>query len=78
MTIYHQAPKYGRELSLPEAGVVENEPATSYARRVKLKAKHEALGQLKSKWEATAWSVPEKNKRDGRKPRPKIQLAEYT
>ena len=40
MSIRHQAAKYGRELSLPEAEVVENEPATSYARRVKLKAKH--------------------------------------
>ena len=51
MSIHHQAGKYGRELSLPEAEVVENEPATTYARRVKLKAKHQALEQLKSKWE---------------------------
>ena len=51
MSIHHQAEKYGRELSLPEAEVVENEPATDYARRVKLKAKHHALEQLKSKWE---------------------------
>ena len=28
MSIHHQAEKYGRELSLPEAEVVENEPAT--------------------------------------------------
>lgn len=51
MSIHHQAAKYGRELSLPEAEVAENEPATTYARRVKLKAKHQALEQLKSKWE---------------------------
>ena len=51
MSIHYHAAKYGRELSLPEAKGVENEPATSYARRVKLKAKHEALEQLKSKWE---------------------------
>ena len=51
MSIHHQATKYGRELSLPEAEVAENEPATTYARRVKLKAKHQALEQLKSKWE---------------------------
>ena len=40
VSIHHQAAKYGRELSLSEAEVVENEPATSYARirRVKLKA----------------------------------------
>ena len=44
-------PTYGRELSLREAEVVENEPATTYARRVKVKAKHQALEQLKSKWE---------------------------
>ena len=31
--------------------MVENESTTSYARRVKLKAKHQALEQLKSKWE---------------------------
>ena len=36
MSIHHQAAKYGRELSLPEAEVAENEPATTYARRVKL------------------------------------------
>jgi len=39
MSIHHQAAKYGRELSLPGAEVVENEPAATYARRVKLKAK---------------------------------------
>ena len=38
MSIHHQAAKYGRELSLPEAEVVENEPTTNYARRAKLKA----------------------------------------
>ena len=51
MSIHHQAAKYGRECSLQEAEAVENEPATSYARRVNLKAKHLALEQLKSKWE---------------------------
>ena len=51
MSIHHQAAKYGRELSLPEADVVENEPAASYARRVKPKAKYQALEKLKSKWE---------------------------
>ena len=51
MSIHHQAAKFGRELSLPEAEVVENEPAASYARRVKLKAKYQALEQLKSKWQ---------------------------
>ena len=49
MSIYHQAAKYGRELALPEAEVVENAPATSYARRVKLKPKHQDFEQLRSK-----------------------------
>ena len=40
MSIHHQAAKYWQDLSLPEAQV-----------RVKLKAKHQALEQLKSKWE---------------------------
>ena len=43
--------KYGWELTLLEAEVEENEPATSDAQRVKLKAKHQALEQLESKWE---------------------------
>ena len=51
MSIHHQAAKYSRELNLPEPELVENEPITNYARRVKLKAKHQALEQLKSKWE---------------------------
>ena len=51
MSIHHEATKYGRKLTLPETEVVENGPTTSYARRVKLKAKHQALEQLKSKWE---------------------------
>ena len=51
MSIHHQAAKYGQELSLLEAEVVKNGPATTFARRVKLKAKHEALEQPKSKWE---------------------------
>ena len=49
MSIHHQAAKYSRELNLPEPKLVENEPITNYARRVKLKAKHQALEQLKSK-----------------------------
>ena len=32
MSIHHQAAKYARELSVPEAEVVENEPTTSCAR----------------------------------------------
>lgn len=51
MSNYHQAAKYGRELTLPEAEVMENEPGTSYARKVKLNAKHQVLEQLKSKCE---------------------------
>ncbi|PFX28567.1 hypothetical protein AWC38_SpisGene6722 [Stylophora pistillata] len=51
MSIHHQAAKYGQELNLPEAEVIENEPTTNYVRGVKLKAKHQALEQLKSKWE---------------------------
>ena len=43
--------KTGENTAWPEAEVVENEPATSYSRRVKLNAKHQALEQLKSKWE---------------------------
>ena len=31
--------------------MVKNEPTTSYAQRVRVKAKHQALQQLKSKWE---------------------------
>ena len=59
MSIHYQAAKYGRELSLPEAEVVENEPAASYARRVKLKAKYQALEQLKSKWEEKPLQNPQ-------------------
>ena len=68
MSIHHQAAKYRREPSLPEAEVLENEPTTSYARRVKLKAKYQALEQLKSKWE----------ERPLHGQYPKRPLAEYT
>lgn len=51
MSIHHQATKYRHELSLTEAEVIENQPDVSYAQRVKLKAKYQALEQLKSKWE---------------------------
>jgi len=78
--IKHQAAKYGRELSLPGAEVVENEPASAYARRVKLKAKHQALVQLKSKWEEKSLhgQYPKRIKREGCRPRQNPQLVEYT
>ena len=80
MSIHHQAAKYGGELSLPGDEDAENEPATTYAQRVKLKAKHQALEQLKSKWEEKpfAWSVPKKNKRERCRARKNPQLAKYT
>ena len=81
MSIHHQAAKYGRELSLWEAEVIKNEPAVSFARRVKLKAKYQALEQLKSKWEEKALhdQYPKEQMRGTySRPRQNPQLAKYS
>lgn len=43
LSVHYQAVKYSQELNLPDTEMVEIEPTTSYAKRVKLKAKHQAL-----------------------------------
>ena len=49
--VANQATLFRRELNLSEALEPEKEVPTVYARNVKQKAKHQARGQLKQKWE---------------------------
>ena len=46
-----QAAKFKRELDVPDIEIMDNEQATTYARRTKLKAKNLALEHFKTKWE---------------------------
>ncbi|KXJ16764.1 uncharacterized protein LOC110235072 [Exaiptasia diaphana] len=46
-----QAAKFKREFDVPDIEKLDNEGATTYARRTKLKAKNLALEHLKHKWE---------------------------
>ena len=46
--------KFSRELGVPAIPPAEDEANTTYARRIKVKAKHQGRQQLRSNWEAKA------------------------
>lgn len=62
MSEHYQAENYSREISPSETKMWENEPTTSYAKKVKLKTKYQVLEQEQTGTEASAWTVPKKDK----------------
>ena len=53
-SISRQSMKFSRELGVPAIPPAEDEANTTYARRIKVKAKHQGRQQLRSNWEAKA------------------------
>ena len=52
--ISRQSMKFSRKLGVPAIPPAEDEANTTYARRTKVKAKHQGRQQLRSKWESKA------------------------